>query len=417
MRVFCLAALVTALAAACGPARPSAEGSAGLATLIDSTADTVFARVRGTVAEPAIRRLVEELRVAPGVDDTTLFTEISEFDVDPAGQLWVYDRSSNSIFLFDRTGKLLHRVGRQGAGPGEFNANSGMVALGDTGLAIWDSRNARISFFSPAGDFRTSWLTPSGFSTSNGLTTDRSGALFLRRPVTSPREGEILGRMGLVRLKPGGAFGDTLVPPDLPIPREVYVAETKGGRSSTGSQYAPNYFWAWHPEGFFVVGDGGNYEIVLARPAAKPLAIRRDLAGVPISEAERSEEQARITASMRMTDPSWSWRGPPIPSTNAPLQGIFLARDGRIWAQVAVPSERIPEAELVVPRDTRMPARHFRLPAVYEVFGADGRFLGRVNLPRRSRLMEADGNTVWVLQRDENDLPAVVRLRIEPELR
>jgi 6-bladed beta-propeller protein len=409
---------IVALVIACGRRGPESEraGDAGLATSYDSTPDTVFARVRGTVPEAALRHLEEEIRIAPGVDDTTLFTEVFEFDVDPAGRLWVYDRPSNSIFLFDPNGKLLRRIGRQGAGPGEFNVNSGMVVLGDTGLAIWDSRNARISFFTAAGDFRTSWLTPSGFSTSNGLSTDRSGAMYLKRPVTSSREGEILGRMGLVRLKPGGEFGDSLLPPDMPIPREVYLAETKGGRSSTGSQYAPNYFWAWHPDGFFVVAHGGNYEIVLSRPAANPLAIRRDLAGVPISEAERSEEEARITASMRMTEPSWSWRGPPIPSTNAPLQGIFLARDGRIWAQVVVPSERIPEAELVVPRDTRMPVRHFRVPLVYEVFASDGRFLGRVRFPRRSRLMEADGDIVWTLERDDNDLPAIVRRRVVPGL-
>jgi hypothetical protein len=414
MRRLCCALLLTA----CGRSSLAGSGGdAGLATSYDSTADTVFANVRGTVPEAAIRRLIEVLRVAPGIDDTTLFTEVSEFDVDRAGRLWVYDGPSNSIFLFDSTGKLLRRIGRQGAGPGEFNTSNGMVALGDTSLAIWDSRNARISFFSAAGDFRTSWLTPSGFSTNNGLVTDRSGALFLRRPITSPREGEILGRMGLVRLKAGGEFGDSLAPPDLPIPREVYVAESKGSRSSTGSQYAPNYFWAWHPEGFFVVGDGGDYQIVLARPAGKPLAIRREQPGVPISEAERSEEQARITASMRMTDPAWTWRGPPIPSTNAPLQGVFLARDGRIWAQVAVPSERIPEAELVVPRDKRMPVRHFRVPGVYEVFGADGRFLGRGSFPRRSRLVEADGDFVWTLERDENDLPAIVRRRVEPAFR
>ena len=97
--------------------------------------------------------------------------------------------------------------------------------------------------------------------------------------------------------------------------------------------------------------------------------------------------------------------------------GLFVARDGRIWARIAVPSERIPEAELDLPREKDAPVRHFRTPVVYEMFGPDGRFLGRVGLPRRSRLMEAEGDVVWCLLRDENDLPAVVRFRIEPGLR
>ncbi|HEV8150086.1 MAG TPA: hypothetical protein VGP61_07890, partial [Gemmatimonadales bacterium] len=222
---------------------------------------------------------------------------------------------------------------------------------------------------------------------------------------------------GLVRLKVGGTLGDSLVPPDLPVLREPYVAERKGARSSTGSSFAPQYYWAWHPEGFFVVGNGGNYEIVLARPRQQPLAIRRELPKVPVQEEERAEERARILWNLRRTDPSWSWSGPPIPDHKAPLLNLFVARDGRIWAQIAVPSERIPEEELAPPRDKTMPVSHFRTPPAYELFATDGRLLGRVNFPPRSRLMQADGNTVWALLRDENDLPAVVRFRIEPGLR
>jgi hypothetical protein len=378
--------------------------------------DTVFVQTKGLVPPGAVHRLIEELRIAPGAEDTTLFTEVWEFDVDRAGRFWVFDGPSNSILLFSPAGKLLRRIGREGAGPGEFRINSGMVALGDSGLAIWDSRNARISFFSSKGDFRTSWLTPSGFSTNDGLLTDRSGALYLKRPVTPPREGEILGRMGLVRLKAGGALGDSLVPPDLPVPREPYVAEQKGGRSSMNSELAPNYHWAWHPDGFFILGHGGNYEIVLARPRQQPLAIRRDLPKVPVGEEERAEARARILWSMRQTDPAWSWNGPAIPANKAPLRGLWVARDGKIWAEVAVPSERIPRDELVIPRDKTMPVSHFRTPLVYEVFATDGRFFARVSFPPCSRLMEADGNTVWALLRDADGLPAVLRFHIEPGL-
>lgn len=410
--------LVAALLGACqrGTAADRGAGLAGLATRFDSTADTVYARVEGAVPATAARRLIEELRIAPEADDTSLFTEVFEFDVDPAGRVLVYDRPTNTAMLFGAEGGLERRIGRQGAGPGEFNSNNGMVALGDTGWALWDSRNARVSRFSSVGDFRGSSITPAQFSTSNGLITDRSGTLYLKRPVTEPREGEILGRMGLVRLRPDGSLGDSLAPPDLPVQREVYVAEQKGGRSSTSSRYAPGYLWAWHPEGFFVVGHGGNYEIIAARPGARPRAIVRTMPGVPVSEEERAEEHESLLYNMRQTDPTWSWRGPPLPQTKAPLMGLFVSRDGRIWARVALPSERIPDAELVPSRDPKRPVNHFRTPVAYEVFGADGTFLGRVTFPPRTTLMEADGNLVWALGRDENDLPAVLRFRIDPAL-
>jgi len=408
-----------AAAAACRGGQPrNPVGSAGLATVVDSTADSVVARVDGAVPATAIRLLTEELRIAPAADDTSLFTEISEFEVDPRGRMWVFDRPSSSIFLFDAEGKLVRRIGRQGGGPGEFEQSGGMVSLGDTGIAIWDPANARISFFDSTGVFRTSWNTPSGFSTDDGVITDRQGDIFLRRPVTAAREGEILGRMGLVRLKQGGAFGDSLAPPDLQVPRESYVAVRKSGSdrfaSSMTSSFAPNYYWGWHRDGYFVVADGGKGYLVLTRKDLKPLVIRRTSPPVAIAAAEREEERARITYSMRQTEPGWSWSGPAIPETKSPILALFIPGDGRIWVRIPVASEVIPTEDLPVRRDTLAPVMHYRTPVAYEVYAPGGHFLGRVDFPPRTRLIDARDNFVWAIGQDENDLPAVVRFRVTP---
>lgn len=413
----CSAFLVAATA--CGSeGRAPDGGAAGLATAIDSTGDSVVARVAGEVPAGAVRRLTEELRIAPSADDTTLFTVVYSFRVDPLGRVWVFDQPTKSFFVFGSDGKLVHRVGRDGAGPGEFRQYNGMVFQGDTGIAVLDAGNARISFLDSAGTFVTSWVVPSGFSTNDGLLTDRSGALLLRRPVTAPREGEILGRMGVVRLKSGGALGDSLAPPDLSVPRDVYVATSKdgGGTSSMSAPFSAGYHWGWHPAGHFVVADGGKYEVIVSRSAGKPLVIRREASRAPIGPEERAEERAKILHSMRGTNPDWSWSGPPVPEAKAPMDQLLIARDGRLWIRVPVPSEKIPEAELTKPRDPTRPVTHFRTPQVYEVFSAEGRFLGRVELPRRTRFIEADGDLVWAMGQDENDLPAVVRFRITPGL-
>lgn len=403
--------------AACGPGSgaPAADPS-GLATMIDSTADTVFARVTGAVPAGAQRRLVEEMAVAPDADDTSLFTDVSEFDVDRLDRLWVFDRPSNALLVFSPEGELVHRIGRQGSGPGEFNSNNGMVVLPEGGVALWDARNGRVGFLDSAAAWRTSWPVPTGFNTSNGLITDRSGSLYLRRPVTPPREGEILGRMGLVRLGEGGTFADSLAPPDLPVQREVYVARVEGNTSSTNSRHAPNFHWAWHPEGYFVAVHGGQGVAVLERPGAKPLVIVREAPPVGVEAEERRQEQASITYDMRQTEPGWTWRGPDLPTTKAPVAGVFTARDGRIWLRVAVASEPIPAAELPIPRDSLRPTIAFRTPVVYEVFAPSGRFLGQVVFPPRTTLMEADGNRAWAIVRDLDDLPAVTRFRIDPAL-
>ena len=407
-----LMAAVVLLAACGGDGGKGSVDPAGLVTVIDSTADTVSASTAGDVPAAAVRTLVQEMAIAPGLDDTTLFTDVRELRVDGQGRMWVYDPGPKQILLFSPTGTLLKRIGRSGAGPGEFASDGGMAVLGDSGLAIWDSQNARITFIDSSGTYTHSWPTPGGFNTSAGLITDRTGALFMKRPVTPPREGEILGRMGLVRLKDGGAFADSSAAPDLIVPRESYVASSKGNTSSTSSNYAPQYYWAWHPQGYFLAADGGKYEIIVARNNAKPLVIRRSPGPVPVAEEERDIEKAGITHNMRNVEPGWSWRGPALPSNKAPMMGLSVARDGRIWVKVAVASEEIPEAERSEPEDSLAPVIKHRTPTVYEVFEPTGRFLGRVAFPPRARFAEAEGDLVWAIVRDADDVPAVVRFKV-----
>ncbi len=412
-----LVALIAAVllgAAACGEGAASSAGSAGLATLFDSTrTDTVAARTAGAVPEAGVRRVVESLRIAPEADDTSLFAEVSEFDVGRDGRLFVFDRAARTLFLFDAAGALQRRIGRQGAGPGEFNSNNGMTVLSDGRLALWDAQNARISFFSADGDFEKAWVVPGGFSSNDGLRSDALGALYLVRPVTPPTDTEILGRMGLVRLGAEGAWTDSLVPPALPANALVYIASGGGNTSASNARYSPRFIWAWHPDGHFVSVSSGTYVIESSRPG-RALRIERDAAAIAVSDDERALEQETITANLRRNVPDWTWNGPALPDRKPPVRGLSVARDGRIWVRVATPSELIPEAERESQRPDGPPPARFREPPVYEVFTRDGRFLGRVALPLRAQFVEAEGDSVWYLERDVDGLPAVVRARVEP---
>ena len=89
-----------------------------------------------------------------------------------------------------------------------------------------------------------------------------------------------------------------------------------------------------------------------------------------------------------------------------------MTRDGNIWVRVATPSERIPDNELPPQREKGPPIRHYRSPTVYEVYAPDGRFLGRVPMPPRTTMVQADGDFFWGILRDEDDLPSVVRFKL-----
>jgi len=415
--VLLVLSLPTLFAAGCAREAAVTANAAGLETTFDSSrADTLVARVAGAVPEAALRRVVEELRIAPTADDTSLFAEVFEFDVGRDGQLYVFDRPANALLIFNNEGDLVRRVGRQGAGPGEFNSNGGMVVLRDGRLAHWDTRNSRISFFTPDGEFDSQWTVTGGFSTSNGLRTDSSGAILWYRPVTEPREGEILGRFGLVRVLDGGVFGDSLIPPDLPVERITYVARQEGGTSATSPTHSPRFIWGWHPDGHFVSVATSRYVIELSRPG-RALRIERDAPTITVPEDERAWDQEQITHNMVRNQPGWVWRGPAIPAAKPPVAGLAIARDGRIWVRVATNSELIPEAERDEQRADAPPVRRYRDAIEYEVFERDGTFAGRVRLPARATWMEADGDRLWYIDRDADGLPAVVRARIEPALR
>lgn len=419
MRARHLLVFIAAASAACASDTRAPESAAGLVTRFDTAhPDSIVARTDGEVPPARLRRTVDELRIAPDAHDTTLFAEVTEFDVGRQGELYVFDNPNRVLLIFDSTGALVRRVGRQGAGPGEFNSNNGMVVLKDGRLALWDARNGRVSFFSAAGDFEQSWVVPTGFSTSFGIRTDTSGQLYAYRPVTPPREGEILGRMGLRRFGPDGALTDSLLPPDLPWTRVLYVARQQDNTSATGPTHAPRFQWQWHPDGHFVSVATERYEIEVSRPG-RPLRIVRDAPAIPVPDAERQWDQERITFNLRQTDPAWTFNGPPIPATKPPVSGLFVARDGRIWVRVSVPSVEIPAAERDTPNGPasgpRPPVRtHRDASTAFEVFARSGEFLGRVELPANIQWMEAEGDRVWYIGRDSDGLAAVVRARISP---
>ncbi len=388
----------------------------GVTVAIDSAADTIRVTVAGEVPQRAVRHLVAEVSIAPAVDDTSLFARVREFDVDARGRFWVFDDGSQSILLFGADGEFIRRIGREGAGPGEFRRNAGMVILPGDGLAEWDSRNSRISRFDSTGRYLDAMPLPGGFNTPNGIRIDDAGRLYLVRPLSAPRTGEIFGRIGLIRLGHEGHFLDSLLPPDLDVPRMRYIARHDSSTMATSSRYAPTYLWTWLRHGAFVAGDGSAYRLVIADGRGRPTVIRRELDPVPVPEAERVQEAALIRYELRRTDPGWQWDGPPLPRWKAPLVGLEADRTGRIWAQVASASVALRDEELRTPRDALDPLVHFGMPVVYEVFAPDGAFEGRIAFPPRVSFVEADGDLVWGLARDDNDLPAVTRYRITPGL-
>jgi len=120
-----------------------------------------------------------------------------------------------------------------------------------------------------------------------------------------------------------------------------------------------------------------------------------------------------VRRNMKQTQPNWTWQGPSIPDTKPFFRSIAVAQDGRIWVQVSQPGVRQPP-DTMATREPNAPPPIDRWvePLVYDVFETDGKWLARIALPERFRMMYIRGDHVWGVQRDELDVNYVVRMRI-----
>ena len=80
----------------------------------------------------------------------------------------------------------------------------------------------------------------------------------------------------------------------------------------------------------------------------------------------------------------------------------MLGRQGRLWVERDRPSMGDP-AQLLSGRPG----------SAYDVFDADGAYLGEVRAPEKSKLVAASGDRVWAFEVGEFDVTWVVAYRLE----
>jgi hypothetical protein len=393
-----LAALVLG---GCGDDAARSSDPAGLQTVFDSTGDTLRARVAGVVDSAALRGLTAEVRIVGEVNDSIIFGNAGMLTIGAAGDLVMFDFSSTQLLRFAPDGTLQGPVGRRGGGPGEYSQVSGLVGLPDSTWAVYDVSSSRVSIFGPDGVFRESWTLPSSTHFAQGmLGSDVRGGLWVSRYIPAA-DGDPAGakeaRMRV--LEQGRVLADTVLRPTLGVVAPIYRAmrETPQSKSSTsmGDPFAANEQFRWSPDGHWVLLETGTYRLLFARRDAKPLVVERSAPAIPVDPDERAQQEEWTFFTMRSLDPSWTWQGPTLSTTRAPARSMFVARDGRVWVAVALPSEQIPEAERDQVRPERRSPERWRNRSAYEVFERSGRFLGRVTLPPRTSLYDANGDIVW----------------------
>ena len=410
---------VLALLTACGPGADNAASDAPRWTAaIDTIGDTVVVRtVSGQVWE-SDKKLVSEVSI--GVlegDEKYQFGSIRAFAVDAEGRIYVYDSHVPVLRQYSSSGEWVRDIGREGEGPGEYKQpDSGLAILPDGRVALRDPGNGRITIYSPEGEYLDFFRIAGSFNTSQPMVAERSGVL-ATHIVTNLGTSVFEWRAGIARYHPDGTV-DTVATPDLGFKPAQISAEKEGSSSINQVPFTPQQVDSYSPDGYFLVGINEDYSFSLLRPEGV-LRIARSYDPVPVDSEEASAARDAATDNFRRSYPGWKWNGPPIPDHKPAYHGFYPAADGRIWVHVPAPSFRYLTAAEQEAEEERLGSSivPFREPVRFDVFEADGRYLGRVDGPdgfsARWPPPVFRGDTVWAVLRDEFDVQRLHRFRLE----
>jgi 6-bladed beta-propeller len=424
--VFALTAVIAALDTASSSARPSTRVWA-------QRADTMV-KMAGRPLHAGVATLIEEISigVADGAEEY-MFGDVADIAVARDGSIYVYDRKVPAIRKYDVKGKYARTIGRKGQGPGEYLSGSGLAVLRDDRLLLWDTGNWRINVYSPAGESVATWSTPSGMSGSStatysrALTVDTAGFVYFRRDIIN-RLQPGTRRTVWVRLRADGTLADTLPMPELPGAARALNATSPDGHSSVGVAlpFGPVPVAMLSPFGYLVTGVPDRYSFELRVPGQPVLSVRRDVKPAPVTSAERDSAKNAVAERMRQVDPLWTWNGPGIPATKPLYESLAIGADGRIWVPIVPESSpRTGSTSSMgpmgasrgggppVPRPRESPAKEIpSRPALFDVFEANGTYVGQVQVPPRVSTAVRRGDYVWGVAFGEDDVASVKRYRI-----
>ncbi len=367
--------------------------------------------------------IVEELRIGSAAPDYS-FGTVEAIAVGLDGAIFVADEADRrrQVRMYNADGTFVKAVGGVGTGPGEFKHITGMLVTPTGELAIYDVFNKRISLYDANGTFLRSIPSRVGGNwTGNDFHVDTDGNLYVfgvRKqtetpppPVGTPVTVDSVARPSNRFYLKLSARGDVLDTVDIPASR---VSPQRGFVIMTPEAYLIPFHnelvYDLAPTGCMVWGYSAEYAFTINGDAEQPRRIERDFTPVTLHPDEWAEWDARARFYDKDGPRSASY-GVIIPRVKPAYRDIMVAEDGRIWIhRYAEASERT----LTQPRraDAPPPLSWRDIPT-FDVFEADGQYVGTVIVPNNSSMYVRRGSGLWGTNVVAPGQTHVVRYRLE----
>ena len=345
--------LVGLVVAACGGAS-AGDTSAAVDTLPGGA-------VRVSNLEPAWTpetawRLEEDLRLGTAGEERPeeQFADLRAVLADSSGTIYILESQAQEVRVFRSDGTFSHRIGRRGRGPGELWGAGGLNLGPDGRLWVWDPGQAGYSVFERVGRFVTRHprLEPSvvlpwrGEFGPDGHLYDW-GIEFPGREsgLTAPQV-----RFTPVRVSKDFASIDSLPP----------IALHREASGNIGAiPFTPRLTFFQDRSGGVWFANTGEYT-VRRRTLEGDTTLVLSLPATPAAVTD-AERDSALDAIQR-APPRFRFEREDIPATKPVLHRLFGDGAGHVFA--VVEEEGVPAGSAL------------------DVFAHDGRYLGRLDLPR-----------------------------------
>ena len=311
-------------------------------------------------------------------------------------RLGVADLSTNEFRVFTLDGEHVSTFGGTGEGPGEFR-NMALYRHGPDSVVLYDHRLRRATILDPeTGEYQAQANPIEGNFQVFG-SDGSTGGLLLYNPGAGYRPDLEAGRQwdttSVFTLRGDAAVEVTRLPsreqvvladgntePLVPAGGSFQVATDGGFYWATTDRYEIKFF-----------DSTGTLTLVIQRPVEPEPVTDEAIAAYVEQQLERvrrTEGEERVPDYRRRYEEGEF-------GTTVPLFGpAFVDRDGRLW----VGGTGWPSGSLDAP---------------WSVFRSDGVWLGDVVPPTGVQLVDASGELVLGIRRDEMDVPSVVVYSLE----
>ena len=365
-------------------------------------------------------RLVEEASIgADDAGDAYLLGRVRGLTADST-RIYILDAAVPVVRVYDMAGRHLFDVGREGGGPGEYrDPRSVVVSRRDGRIFVRDDRQLRLNVYDRDGDVLGTWTYGGTFQSGSPLLLTYDEQIYTQTLVYIPPDWpNTRWKVGLIRIGPNGAEGDTLAPPDYSYEPPKVSAYGENSSSVTAIPFSPNFSWAATPGRAVVSGVATHFRFQIQHPGGRTTIVEKaSWEPVPIQDGEARWYKSRLTANMQGNVPGWSWNGPPLPDHKPAYERFVADRSHRIWVVRQGPGEMLPDG-VENPEDPELFQTRplWRDTYLIDVFEDTGRYLGRVALPEGFQFQPApyiEGDMVVALVEDEDGEIFVKRYRLE----